>query len=319
MQTKPLREADVRALRALLDEEAGHWDAELFWDFGAVRAAVAGGIERGTLGGRVIGDGSRACAYSYYLADGGRVILGSIYCGRDHRGRGFEDTLVEAVVTDARRERGCSRVECQTLFCTDPVADSRFASEGFTSRPRHYMVRDFQARPPEAPSAVPAGWRMRPLQRDDLHAAAEIIYRSHVGTLDSALNLTYATPSACRGFVDTLVLRAGCGRFDSEASRILDGPRGPAGVLIASRLSRTNGHLCQVSVVPEAQRRGLGLALMAHALHALDRQGLATATLSVTVDNAAAHRLYTLLGFHPRREFAAHAWARPPGRVDLPE
>jgi len=51
----------------------------------------------------------------------------------------------------------------------------------------------------------------------------------------------------------------------------------------------------------------------------MDRQGLAVATLSVTVENAAAHRLYTRLGFRTRREFAAHAWARPPGRVDLPE
>ena len=54
------------------------------------------------------------------------------------------------------------------------------------------------------------------------------------------------------------------------------------------------------------------------ALRGFDRQGLATATLSVTADNEPAHRLYDLLGFEVKREFAAHAWLRPPGRVGLP-
>jgi len=306
-------------LRGLLDEEAAHWDAELFWDFGAVRAAVAGGIERGTLGGRVMGDGTRVFAYSYYLGDGSRVILGSIFCARDQRGQGLEEALVDAVIGDARKERGSGRIECQTLFCTDQAVGARFAEASFTSRPRLYMLLDLRARQPHPVPPLPAGFQLRPIGRDDLHAAAEIVYRSHVSTLDAALNLTYATPSACRGFVDTLVLRAGCGRFDSEASRILIGPRGPAGVLIASRLSRTNGHVCQISVVPEAQGHGLGLILLAHALQGLDRQGLATATLSVTADNAPARRLYELFGFRTHREFAAHAWVRPPGRIDLPD
>ena len=41
-------------------------------------------------------------------------------------------------------------------------------------------------------------------------------------SVDAALNLTYATPSHCRSFVETLVLRAGCGRFDPEASFVAE-------------------------------------------------------------------------------------------------
>jgi ribosomal protein S18 acetylase RimI-like enzyme len=318
VRAKPLRDASIRELRALLDEEAAHWEAELHWDFSAVRQAVAGGIERGSLGGRVVRDGARAVAYSYYLVDVGRVILGSIFASREHRGRGLEEDLVDAVIADARSERGRARVECQTLFCTGRGVDARFAVAGFTSRPRHYMLLDLRRDLPPGEPVVPAGFRLRPLKREDLHVTAEIIYRSHVDTVDAALNLTYATPAACRGFVDTLVLRAGCGRFDTEASRIVDGPKGPVGALLASRLARANGHVCQVSLVPEAQGKGLGLALMLAALRAFDAQGLATATLSVTVANARAHRLYTLLGFRTKSEFAAHAWQRPPGRIELP-
>ena len=317
MRTRPLREISPRELRPLLDEEADSWEAELGWDFREVRAAVAGGVERGTLAGRAVTDGTRAAAYSYYMVDASRVIVGSIFAGREHRGLCLEDQLVDAVVTGARAERGSGRIECQTLFCTAPSADARFERAGFTGRARHYMRRDLGAPlPAEAP--LPSGGVLRPLRRDDLRVAAEIVYRSHVGSVDAALNLTYSTPASCRAFVDTLVVRSGCGRFDPDASRLAEAPWGPVGVLIASRLSRTNGHVCQVSVAPEAQGRGLGAALVTVALRSFREQGLASATLSVTVANERAHRLYELLGFRVQRAFGAHAWVRPPARIELP-
>lgn len=317
MRTRRLSEASLRELQPLLEEESALWLADLGWDFLEVRAAVAAGIERGTLPGRVVGDGSDAQAYCYYMVDAARVILGSIYAASAHRGRGLEDELVEAVVRDARAERSGARVECQTLFCTSRSADGSFEKAGFAARARHYMRRDLGEPVPRA--APPRdGVCLRPLRREELQVAADIVYRSHVGTVDAALNLTYSSPATCRTFVDTLVLRSGCGRFDAEASRIAEGPRGPVGVLIASRLASGNGHVCQVSVVPETQARGVGAALMISALHAFRAQGLASATLSVTVANERAHRLYEALGFSLHRAFAAHAWARPPARVELP-
>ncbi len=315
MRTRPLREVAPRELAFLLDEEAAAWDAQLGWDFGEVRSAVAGGVERGNLSGRALVDGPRALAYSYYMVDASRVIVGSIFAAREHRGRGLEDELVDAVIADARAERGSGRVECQTLFCTAPSVDGRFERAGFASCGRHYMRCDLGSEP-EAP--VPPGVCLRPLRRDDLPLAAEIVFRSHLGSVDAALNLTYSTPAACRAFVETLVVRAGCGRFDPEASRLAVGPGGPLGVLIASRLARANGHVCQVSVAPEGQGRGVGAALMGTALRAFRAQGLESATLSVTVLNERAHHLYERLGFRVHREFAAHAWARPPARVELP-
>ena len=35
-------------------------------------------------------------------------------------------------------------------------------------------------------------------------------------------------------------------------------------------------------------------------------------------DNHRAYRLYRTLGFRLRKEFAAHAWVRPPARIELP-
>lgn len=318
MRTRPLREVSLRDLSSLLDEESAQWQSELGWDFSDVRAAVATGIDRGTLAGRVASEGPRTLAYCYYMVDASRVIIGSLFAAREHRGRGVEDALLGSVVADARAERGSGRIECQTLFCTSDTADERFGQCGFTSRPRHYMRLGLGEPAPPEPGPPPAGVRVRPLRREDLQAAAEIVYRSHLDSVDAALNLTYTTPASCRAFVDTLVLRSGCGRFDSEASSLAEGPKGPLGVLVASRLALGTGHICQVSVTREAQGHGLGGALMQRALRSFHEQGLAGATLSVTVANGRAYRLYERLGFRVCRRFAAHAWVRAPGQIELP-
>lgn len=311
---RPLSEVSTRELRPLLEEESDHWAGELLWDYRDVSSAVASGVERRALTGFVLQDGLRTTAYCYSMIDGGRAIVGSVFAAAGFRGQGLEEKLVEAVIQDAQRHPHNERVECQTLFSTTPAADQRFISAGFASRVRHYLVRPLEA-PVEAKAT---SVKLRPLRREDLAGAAQIIHRSHVGSLDAALNLTYATPTFCRGFVETLVLRAGCGRFDAEASFLAESPSGSVGVLLASHLSRTNGHICQVSVSPDAQGQGVGRALMAAALRSFREQGLDTASLSVTLDNHPAYALYLSLGFHLRKEFAAHAWVRPPARIPLP-
>lgn len=314
MRTRPLAELSARDLRPLLDEESEHWGQELLWDYTDVSSAVASGLERRALTGFVLQDGLRSVAYCYYMLDAGRAIVGSLFAATGFRGQGLEEQLVDAVLAEAQAHPGNDRVECQTLFSTAAEADARFARAGFRSRIRHYLVR-----PLEAAVTVPAhDWKLRALRREDLGPAALVIHASHRGSLDAALNLTYATPGYCRGFVETLVLRAGCGRFDPDASFLAEGPGGPAGVILSSHLSQTNGHVCQVSVAPEAQGRGLGEVLMTSALSAFRREGLATSSLSVTFDNRRAYRLYQRLGFRLRKEFAAHAWVRPPARIELP-
>jgi ribosomal protein S18 acetylase RimI-like enzyme len=314
VRTRRLDEIPPRQLRPLLDEESQHWQRELCWDYRDVASAVASGLERRALAGLVLEDGTRTLGYSYYMLDAGRAIVGSVYAAEGSRGQGLEEVLLDGVLAAAQSHGSNDRVECQTLFCTSRFADDRFREAGFRSCARHYLMRRLRE-----PVPVPAHTlRLRSVRRDDLPLAARIVHRSHEGSLDAALNLTYATPALCRNFVETLVLRAGCGQFDPQASFVAEGREGPVGVLLASHLSRTNGHICQVSVLPEAHCQGLGTLLMASALEAFRRQGLASASLSVTVNNRPAYRLYGRLGFEVQREFAAHAWVRPPARIELP-
>jgi ribosomal protein S18 acetylase RimI-like enzyme len=310
----PLHDLPSRALRPLLREESQHWGEELFWDWTEVASAVENGLDRRALFGSGVREHGMLVAYCYYMVDAGRAIVGSVYAGEAHRDRGLEAPLLDTVIADAQARVGHERVECQTLFSTTPEADQRFSRAGFAGRRRHYLMRSLGPLP--IPSAN--GLRLRTVRRDDLPGVSELIHRSHVGSVDAALNLTYASPALCRGFVDTLVLRSGCGRFCAEASLLAEDEKGLAGVVLASELSQTNGHICQVSVDPARQSRGLGTLLLVSALEALRRLGLRTSSLSVTVGNGRAYALYTRLGFRLRKEFAAHAWVRPPARIELP-
>lgn len=310
---RSLSHLGARELGPLLQEEVEHWAGSLAWDFSEVAAAVASGVDRHSLSGYFVEDGARPVAYGYYMLDAGRAIIGSLFASAAYREQGLEERLLDALIDDARSEPDSERVECQTLFCTAGAVDARFARAGFVGRPREYLLRDLSQPLPQ----VPPGARLRPLRRDDVALAARLIHRSHVGSLDAALNRTYSTPRHCHGFVETIVLRAGCGRFDPRASFVAEAEEGPVGVLLASHLSRTNGHICQVSVLPEAQGRGLGALLLASSLEALRDHGLASASLSVTVGNRRAYALYERFGFRVHRAFGAHAWVRPPARLEL--
>jgi GNAT superfamily N-acetyltransferase len=301
-------------MRALLEEEVAYWGEELLWDFRDISAAVASSLDHRALSGYVTQEGPRSVAYGYYMLEAERVIIGSLFASAGFREQGLEAGLLETLLLDAQRHAGNDRVECQTLFSTLGSALPCFAKAGFESRGRHYLIRELD----ETIPPLPRDFMRRTFRREDIPRAAWIVHRSHQGSLDAALNLTYSTVASCRNFIETVVLREGCGRFEPEASFVAEGPDGPWGVLLASRLSRTNGHVCQVSVLPEAQGRGLGSALMAWALHGLRREGMSAASLSVTVDNRAAYRLYERLGFRLHKEFAAHAWVRPPARITLP-
>ena len=97
-RTQPLSGFQASSLQPLLEDEACHWRGELQWDYGEVSAAVASGLDRGSLMGRVLLVGERPVAYCYYLQDADRAIVGSLYASAEHRGQGFEEELLMAVL-----------------------------------------------------------------------------------------------------------------------------------------------------------------------------------------------------------------------------
>jgi len=305
----PLGAVRAIELRGLLDHETAHWRDELLWDFADVASAVVQGLNDSRLDGIVLLDETVPVGYCYVLQEGQRLVVGSIFVVAHWRTLGLEERMVRAALSRAQRSRVAPRVEGQTLFCTSPGVGEEFRRVGFRGSTRYYMVRPSGG---VGPGDV-GPWRFVPLGRGEIARVAELVYRSHVGSPDAALNSTYATAGSCRDFVESIVLRCGCGTFDRDSSFLAYGTDGLAGVILCTTLGGRNGHVCQVSVRPERQGQGLGRRLMEVALTAHCRQGLDVSSLSVTVSNKAALQLYEHLGFRVRKTFEAYAWCAVPG------
>ncbi|HZD10013.1 MAG TPA: GNAT family N-acetyltransferase, partial [Candidatus Binatia bacterium] len=59
------------------------------------------------------------------------------------------------------------------------------------------------------------------------------------------------------------------------------------------------GHLVRLTVAPDAQRSGVGSALLRAALESYRRQGLDEASLNTQLSNGPSRRLYEKFGFQP--------------------
>ncbi len=124
------------------------------------------------------------------------------------------------------------------------------------------------------------GYKLRPARPEDAESIVE---------LDAVAFLTpVLTTTAVRGQLsDTPALRMLVEKASGRAVGFLRLRLGAPGV----------GHVANVAVHPELQRRGLGEAMMRWAFAWFRQEGLRRATLTVTVDNGAAIALYRKLGF----------------------
>jgi ribosomal protein S18 acetylase RimI-like enzyme len=89
---------------------------------------------------------------------------------------------------------------------------------------------------------------------------------------------------------------------------LLDGQ--PAGFQM-SHGGRSLAHLSRMTVDPAVQGRGIGAALLAHAIEGYRAKGLQAVTLNTQVDNLTSQRLYGRFGFQREAgEYPVWAWRR---------
>ena len=319
MRTRPLTDVSPRELRPLLDEESDHWAGELLWDYRDVSHAVASGLER--------------------------RVAHRAGCCRTARARSRTATTCSTAAARSwarcsRRPASAARASrrrCSTRCWRTPSRHPRQRPRGVPDALLDRGRARTAASPAPASTAAggttwcvtlrqpvavpePSAWTLRPLRRDDLTPAARIIHRSHQGSLDAALNLTYATP----GLLPRRSWRRwSCARAAAASTRTPrswptgpdGGGRRPAGQPpLAHERARLPGLGGAGGAGPRPGRRCSCRAPCAP----FRAQGLSTASLSVTVENRRAYRLYERLGFRLRKEFAAHAWVRPPARIEMP-
>jgi ribosomal protein S18 acetylase RimI-like enzyme len=307
-----LRDLQPEHLAPLLEEEIEAWRSGLDWDFCASADLVKRFVQVRALNGFALlegsGRGATVAGYCYYVAEDGKGLIGDFYVRPSSRTWQNENRLLEGVLESMWRTPGMRRVEAQMLMLSShlnrPVPFPRW----------HRMFpRGFLEAPVTAgslPPREPAGSTVSHWNQNLSEETARLIATSYRGHVDSQINDQYRSPAGAQRFLANIVQFPGCGLFYAPASfAARDRSSGIlCGVSLASMVAPDVGHITQLCVAPSHQGRGVGYELLRRSLDALASHGCRSASLTVTVDNRPAVRLYESVGFRSRRDFAAFVW-----------
>jgi GNAT superfamily N-acetyltransferase len=130
----------------------------------------------------------------------------------------------------------------------------------------------------------------------EAHAAA--LFGSFCGEIDAIVFPSLGDRDGCRCLMVEICRKWG---FLPGATWLLTGPSGLCGTVQGVRERCGVGGIQNLGIVPACRSRGLGRALLLHALHGFARAGLRRAMLEVTAQNDGAIRLYHRLGFRRRK------------------
>jgi mycothiol synthase len=171
---------------------------------------------------------------------------------------------------------------------------------GFTDQ-KHTMNLTTRALDAIPEPVVPDGFTIRPSAG---LPDAERLIAVHSGAFDSAWTLEqYQMVLASPGFVveNELVVVTPTGEFAAFTIIWFD---------VVNRV----GLFEPVGTHKAFQRRGLGRALLYHAMHVMKANHMTTALVGHRADDAAAAYFYQALGFRPKYEVHDYGWHVPRGR-----
>jgi ribosomal protein S18 acetylase RimI-like enzyme len=309
MNIVDLRQATVRQLEPLLEEEALHWRQELHWDYRAALELIKRFLEARALAGYVAFENGAAVGYSFYVLEEQKGLIGGLYVSSKYPQAPLAKQLLEDTLCAMRTLPRLERIEAQLMPFSGPV-DSPLRDQGFRLYTRQFMLLDLHTTPSHP--KVSAGLRLNRWNDRYFEACAKLIYLSYADHVDGEINDQYRSRAGALKFLKNIILLPGCGQFVPDASFVLHEPgdTDPLAVILTSEVSPGVGHTTQLCVLPGHQGHGLGRTLMQASTEALRIMKFKELTLTVTSENHGAVQLYDCLGFRTIKSFTAGVWPR---------
>lgn len=297
-----------RGLEPLLEEEKARWLALLHWDFAPVADLVLCYAASRALEGFALVEAGSVTGYAYYLAEGGKGVIGDLFVRDAWRSPANENRLLAAVIARLSRVPWLERIEAQLMHLSargSQLATGRLKPKAY---PRQFMLARLEGLEGRSGRA-PAGLHFERWSAWWADDAAGLIADAYRGHVDSEINNQYQTKAGARRFLENIVRYPGCGYFAPDSSWVaLDSDGGLAGACFATRIGPGAGHIAQICVAPAWQGCGVGEELLRRSLASFRASGLAEASLTVTSSNTRAVRLYEKYGFRAIHHFDALVW-----------
>jgi ribosomal protein S18 acetylase RimI-like enzyme len=336
MKIVDLREVHPRALEGLFDEQARFWRDVFLWDYRPALDMIRRFVSMRSLEGFAIMEGDQAVAYSFYVLEDGKGLIGDFFVSQRFSAHEAACPLLTRILASLQMLPWISRIETHIMPLEAEMLHF-LTQRGFSLYERQFMhlnlaretageiagVNDGgnrgatdgkNAAPRDEPglgrilesgASVAERWNDR-----NAAAVARLIQLAYATHVDSQINDQYSSELGARHFLRNITQTLACGEFLPDASLVFwpPGESQPVGVILASKVADGVAHITQICVMPGYQRNGIGRILMdksAAALRARHYHGL---TLTVTSANRAAVGLYESLGFQTLRKFCAGVW-----------
>ena len=232
----------------------------------------------------------------------GRIEL--VHVRAPFRGADHEHALVRTAVA-VLRDAGADRILCHFLPLCELNLEPALTALDFWIAPHVLMGVDLEP----APWAAGEPETSRPLTKDDIRGAAEIIaaaYRDHPGR---KIDREVQDPDNAARFL-TLAQNGGYGRAEPPWIRVLEREGKLSGVAVAIQAAPGVGFLIQLAVAPECQGGGTGKNLLRDVGRAFRAHAFFRMDLGVLASNP-ARILYENHGFRVLRHVNTHVWQRP--------
>jgi ribosomal protein S18 acetylase RimI-like enzyme len=213
-----------------------------------------------------------------------------------HEGLGIGTELL--AWTERRQREVGAEMHRQRAASTNARASALLGAAGYANvRTVWQMVTTL---PVHLEAPAPPGVGLKPIDpnrdAEALHAADEMAFAQNPDFVSETLE-------------DFRTEHLGSEQLDLEASVIARRDGAIAGYAFCQRLPGGIGYIDLLAVVESERGRGLGAALVAHALSAFAHAGLREARLEAASDNPRALRLYERAGM--TRRHGAAIWEKP--------
>jgi ribosomal protein S18 acetylase RimI-like enzyme len=344
MKIVDLREVHPRALDRLFDEQARFWREVFLWNYRPALDMIRRFVSTRSLEGVAVTDGDEAVAYSFYIFENRKGLIGDFFVSPRFSPLEVACPLLTRILALLQFVPWVNRVETHIMPLETDVLQF-LTQHDFSLYERQFMRLDLQ-RPADPSRGVTSAVRNPCVPnttnrdaggvptRDAAHArtpgaiaksgpfiverwnqrdtdgVARLIHLAYATHIDSQINDQYSSQEGAHRFLRNITQTVACGEFLREGSFVLR-PRGelqPAGVVLASKVDDGVAHITQICVQPGYQRNGIGRILMEASIEALQQRRYHDLTLTVTSANQNAVRLYETLGFCTLRKFCAGVW-----------
>jgi ribosomal protein S18 acetylase RimI-like enzyme len=297
-------------LEGLWQREAQSWQERLLWDISDPLYRLQRMVERGSITGKILRDGTGATGYSCYIVAGNLGIICRLVISPECDAGGAEMLVRETV--SAIRRAGASRIESPFISIDGRRLPQLFEQQGFHTYQREFLRRQLHApgdrdRNEQAVNSS-AKVHLEPWRGTNLRGAASVMRAAYEGGVDAEINQQYRSDDGCELVLDDILNQGGCGNSVVEASAVARVRGSTIGFIVVTETAHRQAHLAQIAVLPQYQHQGLGRMLLKHGLSKLSDRAFDTISLIVSRQNRRALNTYELIGFEPVLSFPVFTW-----------